>query len=119
MKRLSRNYLLLSKFLIKGEITFVLLNLLFSFSGKAQITNYVSNGSFESLNSNSLTTLYNTVNYWQSIDTGQVCEYLASTLPAINNAPYALGFQYPRNGNNYIISTFYCQSFANALGYLD
>jgi len=71
--------------------------------GQAQIANYVSNGSFESLNSFSATSLYNVVNYWQPLDTGKLCDYLATQLPPFKNAPYAIGFQYPRTGNNYVL----------------
>ncbi len=84
--------------------SWLLVNLcLFFLFGQAQIANYVSNGSFESLNSYSATSLYNVVNYWQPIDTGKGCDYLATLLPPFKNAPYALGFQYPRTGNNYVL----------------
>jgi hypothetical protein len=72
-----------------------------------QIGNYVSNGSFESLNTNSLTSYYNVVNYWQPIDTNQFADYLGTSLAPISNIPYAYGFQYPRTGNNYILTQFY------------
>ena len=75
-------------------------------NGNSQIVNYISNGSFESLNSFSSTSLYTSVNYWQAIDTNKSGVYLATKLPPFANAPYALGFQYPRTGNNYIIASF-------------
>jgi hypothetical protein len=98
-------------------LRWTLMQLIFVASGKAQIVNFVSNGSFESLNSNSVSSLYNTINYWQPIDTNKYCDYLASLLPAIGNAPYALGFQYPRSGNNYILSVFFYGGTIPALGY--
>lgn len=85
----------------------MLVAFMFSLRVSSQITNYVSNGSFESLNSNSATSLYNSVNYWQPIDTNKFCDYLATLLPPFSNAPGALGYQFPRTGNNYIISQFY------------
>lgn len=86
---------------------FLLICLAFARFLSGQSVNYISNGSFESLNSNSLTSLYNVVNYWQPIDTGQFCDYLVTLRPPVNNAPYALGFQYPKSEENYIITTFY------------
>jgi hypothetical protein len=90
-----------------------------AFKSNSQIGNYVSNGSFESLNSNSLTSLYNAVNYWQPIDSGKYMDYLVTALPPINNVPYAAGgFQYPRTGHNYILSGFYCSTCSfNERGY--
>ncbi|MDP1800897.1 MAG: hypothetical protein Q8L81_06070 [Bacteroidota bacterium] len=81
---------------------------------KSQIANYVSDGGFEVLNSYSLSTLYNVPTYWQPIDTNTGSTYLVSTHPAINNAPYSLGFQYPRNGQNYVICTFFCSNCSNS-----
>jgi hypothetical protein len=72
-----------------------------------QIGNYVSNGSFESLNSYSISSYYNVVNYWQPIDTNQFADYLGTNLSPIANVPYVYGFQYPRTGNNYIGTQFY------------
>jgi len=90
--------------------------LLFSFFFyKSQIANYVSDGGFEILNSYSLTTQYNVPKYWQPIDTNKGSTYLASMHPSLNSAPYAYGFQYPRNGQNYVICTFYCSSCSNSL----
>lgn len=73
---------------------------------KGQIINYVSNGSFEALNSFSASSKYNVVEYWQPIDTGKACDYLVTLIPSIANGPYALGFQYPRTGLNYDVSEY-------------
>ncbi|MBL7911728.1 MAG: T9SS type A sorting domain-containing protein [Bacteroidia bacterium] len=100
-------------------MTFHMLLFLFSFSTlNSQIASYVSNGSFESLHSNSLTTMYNVVKFWQPIDTGKNSNYLGSTHPSINNAPYAFGFQYPRSGQNYVICTFFCSNCPSYREYL-
>lgn len=108
MKKLLKNYLLLNKISVsKKSCKYILvLAVLFTPKIKSQVINYVSNGSFESLNSHSVSSLYNSVNYWQPIDTNKYCDYLATKLPPFSNAPYALGFQYPRTGNNYIITSF-------------
>ncbi len=90
-------------------LLFSLLNL------KGQIANYVSDGGFEVLNSYSLTTQYNVPKYWQPIDTNKGSTYLASMHPNLNSAPYAYGFQYPRNGQNYVICTFFCSNCNNSL----
>lgn len=97
---------------------YIYLILLLPLINSAQIANYVNNGSFESLNSNSITSLYNTVNYWQPIDTGKFCDYLITKRSPISNAPGAFGYQYPRTGDNYIGSTFFCANCSfNPRGY--
>lgn len=83
--------------------TFLLLNLF----TKAQSVNYISNGSFESLHTTSISSYYNVVKYWQPIDTGQFMDYLVTLRPPIKNSPTALGYQFPRNGDNYVISQFF------------
>jgi len=91
----------------------------FLYLGQSQIANYVSNGSFESLNTNSLSSYYNAVNYWQPIDTNKFADFLATLLQPIANAPHAGStFQYPKTGNNYIGSTLFCPTCTgNARGY--
>lgn len=86
-----------------------LLLFLFSFLNfKGQIANYVSDGGFEVLNSNSVTTLYNVAKYWQPIDTNKGSYYIVSVNSSINPAPNcSYGFQYPRSGNSFALSTFY------------
>src|SRR5690606_33317838 len=91
---------------LKNCAVIQLILLLASQSYKGQSANHVSNGSFESLNSYSTTSYYKSIHYWQGVDSTKFGYYLATTLPPIANAPYAFGFQYPRTGNNYIISQF-------------
>jgi hypothetical protein len=119
MKRKLKNLLYQNRFNNLSNYRLLLLvALFFNFKFYAQIINYVSNGSFESLNSNSITSLYNTVNYWQPIDTGKFCDYLITTRQPISNAPGAFGYQYPRTGDNYIGSTFFCANCSfNPRGY--
>ncbi|MBL7930804.1 MAG: T9SS type A sorting domain-containing protein [Bacteroidia bacterium] len=99
------------------QIVILLFSVLLS-RGQSNIGNYVSNGSFEALNSNSVSSYYNVVGYWSSLDTNKYAYYLATLSPPIANAPYAAGFQYPRSGRNYIMSTLYCTNcFLNTRGY--
>jgi hypothetical protein len=119
MKRLSKNYLFVIR-KSRSQILFgyiLFLTLVFSEVYHCQITNYVSNGSFESLNSNSVTSKYNVVNYWQPIDTGKFCDYLVTLIPPIANGPKALGYQYPRTGQNYLVSTFFASYPTQTIGY--
>lgn len=84
-------------------------------AGQSSIGNYVSNGSFEALNSNSLTTAWNIASYWAPIDSnGYYCSsgIIVTTLPPISNAPYFQGYQYARTGNNYCLGTMYCPGCA-------
>lgn len=96
------------KYVVQIILTFMFV--LSACNMSSQIVNYVSDGSFEVLNSYSLTTYYNVPKYWQPIDTGKASNYLATLNPPIKNAPGALGYQFPRTGNNYIICTFYCNT---------
>ncbi len=87
----------------------LILFFIFSKFGIAQITNYVSNGSFEVMNSNAAAYEPEATKYWGAVDTTKHSNLLCSTLPGIANAPYvSTGFQYPRTGNNFVLSQFYC-----------
>jgi hypothetical protein len=102
MKRLLKNYLSVSKYFILVVLSVT------CFNSKSQIVNYVNNGGFEDT-----LTLINPIDalrYWEAIDSSETGTYLVSKL--VNGAagsPYcSYGFQYPRNGNNFILSSFYC-----------
>jgi hypothetical protein len=85
---------------------------IFSFHCKAQIANYVANGSFEER--------YNCIapyplmkaKYWLSIDSSSVAGGYRSTC----NLAVPGNYQYPKTGNAYILNTFYYTG--NARGYL-
>ena len=115
MKALLKNWLLPNNskciFLksMKGIMPFMLF--VFSISANAQIANYVSNGSFEILNANASPYAFEATKYWGAIDTTKGSNVLCSTLSSIANAPYlTTGFQFPRTGNNFVISQFYCNT---------
>lgn len=76
--------------------------------GQDNIGNYVSNGSFESLNSFSVSGYYQAVESWQSIDTNKYAYYLVTEIPPIANAPYVQGYQFARTGKNYVLSSPLC-----------
>jgi Secretion system C-terminal sorting domain len=79
---------------------------------KAQIVNYVSNGGFEEVSPTAtLTFLYDGFKYWGPIDTLKGAYYMVGELPPMSNAPNcSYGFQYPRNGNNFMLTQFYCNA---------
>lgn len=111
MKALSKSYLLQSKYVYFIKTRDLLFILLFFFAAKneAQIINYVNNPSFE-LSLPSLPFFPSDgAKYWGPIDTAKTSYFLVSKLPPLNNVPYCnFGFQFPRTGNNFIGTSFYC-----------
>lgn len=76
---------------------------------KAQIANYVNNGGFENVTISASLSPSGGVDYWSAIDSTKGAFYLFSSGAPNFNAPYStFGFQFPRTGNNYIGSEFYC-----------
>lgn len=107
---LQKKSLLPNKYLISfclRKQRLIICVVFFKYIAYSQIGNYVNNGSFESLNSNSLTTYYSIVKYWNAIDTNKNADYLGTAMAPIANIPYVYGFQYPRTGDNYIYTQFY------------
>jgi hypothetical protein len=75
---------------------------------KAQIANYVNNGSFEDcLNCNqSFAPLI--AKYWSSLDTNKFFGAILTSLPPTGQVPNSsYTYQWPRTGNNYFISTLF------------
>jgi hypothetical protein len=105
MKPLLKNYLLVSKHIIIFILSFVP-----CFNSKAQIANYVNNGGFEESFVNTLANPFDAVRYWGAIDSvNSNSSFLFTTTSPFSNAPYCgTGFQYPRNGNNFILTQLYC-----------
>lgn len=120
MKYLLRKYLSKNKNTIwfgKSIIILVLSSKLFS---QTPIANYISNGGFEVLISNTITSGgFNLAKYWSATDTTKSGYFFCSTTPSIANAPYiSTGFQYPRNGYSFALSQFYCDTCpGNPRGY--
>lgn len=111
MKYLLRKYLSKNKNTIwfgKSIFILILSSKLFS---QTPIANYISNGGFEILISNTITTGgWDLAKYWGPLDTSKAAYYFFSTVSNIANAPYcSTGFQYPRSGNSFILSQFYCE----------
>jgi len=111
MKALLKNWLLpinRNSFLYKKQQALMCL-LFFSFIiSKAQIANYVNNGSFEDcLNCNqSFNPLI--AKYWSSLDTNKFFGAILTSLPPTGQVPNSsFTHQWPRTGNNYFISTLF------------
>jgi hypothetical protein len=91
---------------------FILFLLILSyFKLSCQITNYVSNGSFEEcVNCDSLPYI-GLPKYWTSIDSVKYSYMYCGTNPPISNLPYfGNGYQFPRSGDFAIVSSVYCQT---------
>jgi|JI9StandDraft_1071089.scaffolds.fasta_scaffold11480_3 hypothetical protein len=83
---------------------------LLSIQIKGQLINYVNNPSFEVASPNATINPFFGAEFWGSPDSTKCSShFLFTTLPPLSNAPYCVtGFQYPRNGNNFILVSFYC-----------
>ena len=77
---------------------------------KGQLTNYVINPSFETASSTASFTAWEAAMGWTAINLqGNASHYLFSTIPPLSNAPYCqTGFQFPRTGNNFVLTQFFC-----------
>ncbi len=117
MKALLKNWLLpinCNIFFFKKQKA-LLCFLLFSFTiASGQIANYVSNGSFEQILPNAGPYAFEATIYWGAPDSTKSSNVLCSILSTIGNAPYvSTGFQYPRSGNNFILTQFFCNNCGN------
>ncbi len=108
-----KNWLLQNKinlFLMKKHLKyFLMLQMFFYFtSNKAQIANYVSNGSFEQKYNCNYPNFINIVKYWRTIDSLNFSVTFNHT--CYPNIPYGLhGFQWARTGQSYAEASFLCQ----------
>jgi hypothetical protein len=72
-----------------------------------QIGNFVNNGSFELVNTNSLSP-FDAVQDWPSINVSN-CSGTFLRAKSIGTVPMGFGgYQYPKTGNNFVGCTFYC-----------
>lgn len=83
----------------------------------SQISNYVSNGSFEDcLNCNSSTQIL-IARYWSALDTSKYFGFNLTALPPSGQVPNSsFTHQWPRNGNNYLLSTLFFKPFTALSG---
>lgn len=90
--------------------------LTFSLYGQDKIGNYVSNGSFEEVVQGSLPPI---VKSWSAIDSlSYFGKLLTKNLPPYNVPLNSFGYQWPRNGNNYLIhAVFYIDGPVRTRGY--
>jgi hypothetical protein len=115
MKAQLKNWLLPNNkmcFLFKNKMSFSLILFFVLINVNiGQIANYVSNGGFEILNSNAAAYEPEATKYWSALDSTKQSNLLCSALLNINNVPYvSTGFQYPRSGNNFVLTQFYCDN---------
>jgi hypothetical protein len=104
MKPLQRNCLL------RSRIILLIFLPLFGHAQSQGISNYVSNGGFELSLPIATLNPFDAVKNWSAIDSTQSSSYYLYSI-TLGNAPYAsTGFQYPRSGNNYILTSFYCNN---------
>lgn len=77
-----------------------------------QIVNYVNNPSFEiDILSYPSAGLFNGAKFWGGIDSTSCASYYLMGTPPIGTVPYGnFGFQFPRSGNNFLESSFYCNT---------
>ena len=120
MKQLLRNYLSLNKFLLlnkhsKHFIVFAVLIL--PFPSKSQVINYVNNPSFEIALPTATFNPFEGAKYWVPIDSTINNSYFLIGKPPFGTAPYCItGFQYPRTGEMFILSQFFCDNCQNICG---
>jgi hypothetical protein len=83
---------------------------LFMKNMNAQIINYVNNPSFETSLPTATLNGFEAAEFWGPIDTSSI-SYILFGKPPIGAAPYvSYGFQYPKTGDNFIYSQFYCNT---------
>jgi hypothetical protein len=110
MNASPKNWSLRSEFFCKKKMKslLVLHFLLYTFYYSAQITNYVNNGSFEELYDCQLPNPVTKAKYWLGIDSTNSAGVF-STCSGLMNAPVnSYTYQWPRRGNTYGLSGFFC-----------
>lgn len=122
MKRLLKNCSLLNSrfnYVLKHKkviLTFLCFSLFFNL--KSQIINYVNNGSFEDVITNTSTPLFYSAKYWGAIDSNKFSGELLSKITTpikVPNCSYT--YQWPRSGNNHLITAPFSTFSSNNRGY--
>ena len=104
MKQLIKNYLLPNN----RSGVFALILWLIYFDCLGQVANYVNNGSFEIAIPSATQNPFDGAKYWD-VPNVTGCNGLLLVSKAFGTVPYcAFGFQYPRTGNSFALSQFYC-----------
>jgi hypothetical protein len=111
MRVLQKNCLLPNKNIQSKAI---LLFVLFWFNGHSQLVNYINNGGFEELVTNTATPNFPAPKYWGAADSSKAfAEVLSKTFAPVKVPLSGYTYQWPRHGNNDIISKFFCTSCPN------
>jgi hypothetical protein len=111
MKRLPKSWLLIIRSeissLIKQKALWLFL-FFYSIFSQAQIANYVNNGGFELCTTCAVMSNSHLPQYWNAIDTTKYCGLLLSATVSPYLVPNSgFGYQWPVQGNNYFLTTFY------------
>jgi hypothetical protein len=117
MKKFPENFLLQNDlFYLKGKYSLlIIVYCIFFLRFEAQVmhyANYVNNGSFETIAYPTVQPNVNSATNWgppDSIKYGYLLYSLTSTISAWSLPYTSVGFQYPKSGNNLILTEFYCE----------
>jgi hypothetical protein len=117
MKALQKNWLLpinCNSFLNINKMSIVLiLFFIFTKLSNAQIANYINNGGFEVANANN----QQRAKYWDAIDTNKYGGILLSEIISPYLVPASsFGYQWPRNGNNFLMSSLFYKPSTSQTG---
>jgi hypothetical protein len=90
--------------------TYSFIVLLYSSVYWSQDANLIQNGSFEVLLPSASQTPLDAAKYWTAIDSANSISYLAANRNSpLQNVPYcSFGFQFPKSGDGFIGSSFFC-----------
>ncbi len=92
--------------------------LYFTFNSNSQIVNYVQNGSFEKCLNCQTSAFTYFAEHWTTCDTNLYNYALLSDLPPSGQVPSnGNGWQWPKSGHNYIITTTYLPNNIGPIGY--
>ena len=120
MKKLPKNYSLPDNIFflrIKNWLTYLVF-VTFCSKSNGQIINYVSNGGFEDVLTNTSTPLFYSAKYWGATDSVKYYgELLSKTIAPIKVPLCGYTYQWPRHGNNHLITTPYSTHIYNNRGY--
>jgi len=89
------------------------------FKGNSQIINYINNGGFEEVITNTSTPLFYSAKYWGATDSVKAYGELLSKITFPIKVPLCnYTYQWPRHGSNHLISLQYCPTCSfNKRGY--